>query len=148
MAVTTAPDSASLSVRQLTEGVLFTDQYQLTMSQAYFRRGLHERPAQFEHFFRRYPDYGSHQAGYCIAAGMEWLLDWMERARFGDEEIEVLRAQRSPGGWPVFDEEFLTWLRHHGTFDGITMRAVPEGRVVHANAPVVLVEGPTKAIVF
>lgn len=126
----------------MTEGVLFTDQYQLTMSQAYFRRGLHERPAQFEHFFRRYPNYGSHQAGYCIAAGMEWLLDWMATARFGDDEIAVLAAQRTPTGSPVFDREFLTWLRANGSFEGISMRAVPEGRVVHANAPVAMIEGP------
>jgi nicotinate phosphoribosyltransferase len=128
--------------RSLIEGVLFTDQYQLTMSQAYFRQGLHERTALFEHFFRRYPDYGSHQAGYCIAAGMDWLLDWMTDACFGDAEIAALAAQRSPSGAPVFDRDFLTWLRTNGSFEGITMRAVPEGRVVHANAPVVMIEGP------
>ncbi|MCL4858297.1 MAG: nicotinate phosphoribosyltransferase, partial [Caldilineaceae bacterium] len=50
------------------EGILFTDQYQLTMAQLYFRAGLHEHTVQFDHFFRRYPDYGSHQAGYCINA--------------------------------------------------------------------------------
>ena len=122
--------------------MLFTDQYQLTMSQAYFRRGLHERPALFEHFFRRYPDYGSHQAGYCIAAGMDWLLDWMEDARFGDAEIAVLAAQRSPAGTAVFEVEFLRWLRANGTFEGISLRAVPEGRVVHADAPIVMIEGP------
>ncbi len=122
--------------------MLFTDQYQLTMSQAYFRRDLHERPALFEHFFRRCPDYGSHQAGYCIAAGMDWLLDWMATARFGDEEIAVLAAQRSPTGHPVFDDDFLRWLRVNGSFDSISLRAVPEGRVVHPNTPVVMIEGP------
>ena len=60
------------------QGILFTDQYQLTMAQLYFRHGLHERPALFEHFFRSYPDYGDHKAGYCINAGMEWLLDWID----------------------------------------------------------------------
>ena len=133
---------APLTDRSLIEGILFTDQYQLTMSQAYFQRGMHERPALFEHFFRRYPDYGSHQAGYCIAAGMDWLLDWMEHARFGDEEIAVLEAQRSPAGTPVFDQAFLRWLRANGNFEGISLRAVPEGRVVHADAPVVMIEGP------
>ncbi len=128
--------------RSLTEGVLFTDQYQLTMSQAYFRRDLHERPALFEHFFRRCPDYGSHQAGYCIAAGMDWLLDWMAHARFGDEEIAILAAQRTPAGHRVFDDDFLAWLRANGTFDGISLRAVPEGRVVHPNTPLVMIEGP------
>ena len=50
--------------RRTAEGILYTDQYQLTMAQLYFRMGLHEKPAQFDHFFRRYPDYGSHKAGY------------------------------------------------------------------------------------
>ena len=54
------------------EGILFTDHYQLTMAQLYFRAGLHEKQVQFDHFFRRYPDYDSHQAGYCINAGLEW----------------------------------------------------------------------------
>ncbi len=53
--------------RNLTEGFLFTDQYQLTMAQVYWKQGLHERPALFDYFFREYPDYGLHQAGYAVA---------------------------------------------------------------------------------
>ncbi|HZW02864.1 MAG TPA: hypothetical protein VFF68_02985, partial [Anaerolineaceae bacterium] len=56
--------------RERAEGILYTDMYQLTMAQVYYRMGLHERPVQFEHYFRSYPDYGSHQSGYCITAGM------------------------------------------------------------------------------
>ena len=86
------------------EGILFTDQYQLSMAQLYFRAGLHERPAQFDHFFRRYPDYGQHEAGYCISAGLEWLLDWMGEARFRDEELAhhdhaVARGSRDAPGY-------------------------------------------------
>jgi nicotinate phosphoribosyltransferase len=33
-------------------------------------------------------------------------------------------------------------LRANGSFKGITMRAVPEGRVVHPNVPLTVVEGP------
>ena len=63
--------------RRLSEGFLFTDMYQLTMAQLYFRAGIHEKKAQFDHFSRKYPNYGSHQAGFCVNAGMGWLLDWM-----------------------------------------------------------------------
>lgn len=126
----------------LTQGILFTDLYQLTMAQVYFRLGIHEQSALFEHYFRRYPDYGRHEAGYCVSAGLEPFIRWMERARFGDDEIEVLRAQRSPGGTPLFGDDFLTWLRHHGSFDAITLRAIPEGRVVHPHVPLTVVEGP------
>lgn len=128
---------------QLTaEGILFTDEYQLTMAQLYFRLGLHEYHAQFDHFFRSYPDYGRHQAGYCINAGLEWLLDWMQDARFRDEDIEYLRQQKSSSGKRVFEDDFLNWLRKNGNFAGISMRAIPEGRVIHPNVPVTVIEGP------
>jgi nicotinate phosphoribosyltransferase len=128
--------------RQTAEGILFTDQYQLTMAQLYFRTGLHEKQAQFDHFFREYPDYGAHKAGYCINAGLEWLLDWMEEAHFGDKDIEYLRSQTDRVGNPVFSADFLAWLRRNGTFDGLTIHAIPEGRVVHPNEPLTVVQGP------
>jgi nicotinate phosphoribosyltransferase len=128
--------------RETAEGILFTDQYQLTMAQLYYRVGLHERKVQFDHFFRRYPDYGAHEAGYCINAGLEWLLHWMEEARFRPGDIEYLRGQIGRAGVPVFVDDFLAWLQRNGTFGGITMRAIPEGRVVHPNVPLTVVQGP------
>jgi nicotinate phosphoribosyltransferase len=131
-------------VQQTAEGILFTDQYQLTMAQLYFRLGLHEKQVQFDHFFRDYPDYGLHKAGYCINAGLEWLLDWMHSARVRDEDIEYLRGQKDRTGSRVFADDFLAWLRSTApaTFDGITLRAVPEGRVVHPHVPLTVVQGP------
>ena len=128
--------------RQLAEGILFTDQYQLTMAQLYYRMGTHERLVQFDHYFREYPDYGSHKAGYCINAGLEWLLDWMESAHFGDAEIKYLQSQQSRTGNQLFSDDFLQWLRNNGDFSSITMRAIPEGRVVHPNVPLTVVQGP------
>jgi nicotinate phosphoribosyltransferase len=130
------------SDQQTAEGILFTDQYQLTMAQLYYRTGIHEQRVQFDHFFRHYPDYGAHQAGYCIAAGLEWLLDWMGRARFRDEDIAYLRGQTDRTGKRVFADDFLGWLRQHGSFDSLTLRAIPEGRVVHPQVPLTVVEGP------
>jgi nicotinate phosphoribosyltransferase len=128
--------------RQTAEGILFTDQYQLTMAQLYYRIGLHEKQVQFDHFFRHYPAYDAHGAGYCINAGLEWLLDWMQEARVRDEDIDYLRSQTGRSGDPVFAPSFLAWLRQNGTFDGLTMRAIPEGRVVHPNVPLTVVQGP------
>ncbi len=128
--------------RRVAEGILFTDQYQLTMAQLYYRKGLHRREVQFDHFFRKYPDYGQHQAGYCVNAGMAWLLDWMGEARFGDEEIALLSSQADERGNRLFQDDFLRWLREEGTFEGITVDAVPEGRVVHPGAPLTVVRGP------
>jgi nicotinate phosphoribosyltransferase len=135
----------NLAQQQLAEGILFTDEYQFTMAQMYFRWGLHEKAAQFDYFFRDYPDYGGHKAGYCIHAGLDWLLDWMQAARFHRSELECLRAQTGRAGTPVFSPDFLKWLADHGNFDGLSMRAIPEGRVVHPNVPLAVVTGPLAA---
>ncbi len=131
-----------MNKRLIAEGILFTDQYQLTMAQLFFNLGMHEKHAQYDHFFRSYPDYGAHQAGYCVNAGLDWLLDRMEAARFGEQEIELMRGMVSRTGRRVFAEDFLAWLRGSGNFDGISLQAIPEGRVVHAHVPLTVVRGP------
>ncbi len=128
--------------RQTSEGILFTDEYQLTMAQLYYRMGLHEMRAQFDHFFRSCPNYGAHQAGYCINAGLEWLLDWMREARFRDRDIRYLRGQTGRTGTRLFGDDFLDWLRDNGNFSGISLQAIPEGRLVHADVPITVVQGP------
>ena len=124
------------------EGILFTDMYQLTMAQLYYRIGLQDRLVQFEHYFRNYPDYGTHKAGYCINAGLEWLLDWMRRVHFRDRDIAYLREQKSRAGNQLFSDDFLSWLFKNGDFSGISLWAIPEGRVVHPNTPLTVVRGP------
>ena len=126
----------------LLAGILGTDQYQLTMAQLYWKEGLAERKAQFDYFFRSYPDYGTHQAGYCITAGLGPLLEWMSTTRFGKDELDALAHQRTADGERRFDQGFLSWLEEHGDFSAIEVSAVPEGRVVHANAPIAMVRGP------
>jgi nicotinate phosphoribosyltransferase len=130
------------SDRQIAEGILYTDMYQLTMAQLYFRTGLHEKQALFEHFFRSYPDYGIHKAGFCVSAGLEWLLDWMEVARFGRRETEYLRSLTGRTGIRIFQDDFLEWMEENGNFDQISMYAIPEGRVVHPTVPMTIIEGP------
>jgi nicotinate phosphoribosyltransferase len=130
------------SERETTEGILRTDQYQLTMAQLYFRMGLHERPVQFDHFFRSYPDYDGHKAGYCISAGLQSLVDWMENSQFREIDIEYLRGQVGSTGRRIFEEDFLGWLRLNGHFKEIELCAIPEGRVVHPFVPMTVVQGP------
>jgi nicotinate phosphoribosyltransferase len=132
----------TIEKRAVAEGILYTDEYQLTMAQVYFRTGLHETPAQFEHFFRHYPDYGAHQAGYCINAGLEWLLNWMANARIRPEDLECLRGQTNRDGDRLFADDFLAWLARNGNFDSLSLSAIPEGRVVHPNVPLTVVRGP------
>ena len=128
--------------QQITEGILFTDQYELVMAQLFFKMGLHEKRVQFDHFFRHYPDYGVHKAGYCINAGLEWLIDWMQNTHTTDKDIELMAAQKDSDGNPVFEKDFLDWFRQNGNFSQITLRAIPEGRVIHPNVPLTVVEGP------
>ncbi len=123
-------------------GILFTDQYQLTMAQLYFRHGLHELEVQFDHFYRHNPNYAQHQAGYCINAGLEWFLDWMKDTRFRPTDLEYLRNQRNIEGKRIFADDFLAYLRSYGNFDGLNIFAIPEGRVVHPNVPLTMVRGP------
>ncbi len=118
-----------------------TDAYQLTMAQLYFRYGLHERPVHFEHFFRSYPDYGDHQAGYCVAAGLAPFVDWVTTTQATAVDVDALRSHRSRSGERLFSEDFCTWFSS-ADFAGLAMSAVPEGRVVHPNTPITVVEGP------
>lgn len=128
--------------KRIAEGFLYTDQYQLTMAQLYFRMGLHEKICQFDHFFRSYPDYGLHKAGFCVSAGLEWLIYWMSNTRCQSEDIEFLRSQKGRAGNRVFADDFLLWLKKNGHFESISLQAIPEGRVVHPNVPLTVIQGP------
>jgi nicotinate phosphoribosyltransferase len=123
-------------------GALLTDQYQLTMAQLYFRMGIHETLAQFDHFFRSNPDYGVHKAGYCVNAGLDPLLDWLDQAKFNQDELDYLSSQKTSTGEQLFKDDFLNWLKDHFSGKAINLYAAPEGRVVHPNVPIHVVEGP------
>jgi nicotinate phosphoribosyltransferase len=123
-------------------GLLATDQYQVAMAQVYWKEGLADRDAQFDYFFRHYPDYGTHQAGYCVTAGLGWLLEWMESVRFEEPDIELLASQETATGEKRFDKGFLGWLLDNGDLSQVRIDAVPEGRVVHPMAPIATIKGP------
>ena len=126
-------------------GPLFTDMYELAMAQVYLRAGIAERRAQFDHFFRSNPDYGTHQAGFCVSAGLGPFLEWLDGLRVDEAHLEALAAMTSPSGAPVFDDDFLGWLLDPDRFAGIEVRAIGEGRVVHPHVPIVTVTGPLAA---
>jgi nicotinate phosphoribosyltransferase len=63
-------------------------------------------------------------------------------AHFRERDIEYLRGQTGRTGERIFADDFLEWLWEHGTFGGITLRAISEGRVVHPNVPLTVVQGP------
>ena len=112
---------------------LLTDLYQLTMAACYSGEGLADRPASFELFARRLPK----GFGYLIAMGLEQVVDYLEKFRFNQGQIEALQATGIFSNAPV---QFWSLLAE-GKFTG-DLWAVPEGTAVFANEPLLRVEAP------
>lgn len=107
---------------------LLTDHYELTMVQAALRSGAAGRRCVFETFARRLPQ----GRRYGVVAGTGRVLDAIERFRFGDDEIAVLRE----GG--VVDEDTLGFLAGY-RFDG-DISGYAEGEAWFPGSPVLVVE--------
>ncbi len=107
---------------------LYTDQYQLTMSQAYFLQGKGNGQAVFDHFFRKLP-FGN---GYVVFAGLEDLLSNLEQLCFTQDDISYLDSVG-------FDKNFLDYLAKF-KFKG-RVYSCKEGEIVFPNEPVLRVEG-------
>jgi nicotinate phosphoribosyltransferase len=108
---------------------LLTDLYQLSMIQTYLEHG-ETRTAVFEFFVRKLP----RERGFLIAAGLEQALDFLERIRFGPEELEWL-ARTGRFGKDLLDH--LAQMRFTGD-----VQAMPEGTVFFANEPILRVTAP------
>ncbi len=107
----------------------YTDQYQLTMAQVYFKRGRGGEAAVFDYFFRDLPFDG----GYAIFAGLETLLNILTELRFDREDIEFLHAE---GLAP----EFLEYLEDF-SFTG-NIYSTRAGDLIFPGRPVLQVEAP------
>jgi nicotinate phosphoribosyltransferase len=107
---------------------LLTDHYELTMLQAALAAGTADRRAVFELFPRRLPE----GRRYGVVAGVGRALDVIERFRFDDDAIDVLREHG------VVDEPTLEWLsgyRFRGDIWGY-----PEGETYFPYSPLMTVE--------
>jgi nicotinate phosphoribosyltransferase len=109
---------------------LLTDLYELTMLAGYFEKGMHEKPAVFDLFFRKAP----FQGGYAVFAGLETALDYLSELHFTTDEISYLRSL------DIFKPSFLEYLKSFRFRGKVT--SVPEGTVVFGREPLVTVEGP------
>ena len=112
---------------------LLTDLYQLTMTACYVGEGLDDRPASFELFARRLPE----NFGYAIAMGLAQVLDYLEKFRFSQSQIQALHSTGIFAGAP---ERFWTLLAT-ARFTG-DVWAVAEGTAVFANEPLLRIEAP------
>jgi len=106
---------------------LFTDLYEVSMAQAYFKTG--NIKATFELFVRRLPP----NRGYLIAAGLEDVCNYLLNFRFEKEDLEFLEEKG-------FEKDFLKFLsRIRFTGD---VWALPEGELVFQNEPIIRVTAP------
>ena len=110
---------------------LITDLYQLTMANALFNKGRHERKVVFDRFYRKNPFNG----GYTIVAGLEHLQQFVENFRFDEEDIDYLESLH------IFYPAFLDYLKDF-RFKG-NIYAVPEGTVVFPGEPLLRFHGTT-----
>lgn len=113
-----------------------TDQYQLTMAQAYWKQGLAERQAIFCSSFRQNPFDG----GYTVACGLASIIDLLQDFRFDSALLSFLAEQQGNDGRALFDPGFLKYLEQlHLSCD---IDALPEGTVVFPFEPLLRVRGP------
>ena len=109
-------------------GAIYTDQYELTMAQGYFKTGKHTQTASFDYFFRKVPCEG----GYVVFAGLDTLLEALEALEFDADTLAYLAEQG-------FDDDFLDHLADF-RFQG-ELLAPREGELVFPFEPVVRVQG-------
>ena len=108
---------------------LFTDLYELNMAASYLRRGM-DGEATFSLFVRQLPK----TRGFLVAAGLEACLTFLESFGFTEEELDYLGRELG------FEDELLDALgavRFRGE-----VWAVPEGRIVYANEPLLELTAP------
>ncbi|HFH7713922.1 TPA: nicotinate phosphoribosyltransferase [Streptococcus agalactiae] len=108
---------------------LHTDLYQINMMQVYFNKGIHNKRAVFEAYFRKVP----FENGYAVFAGLERIVRYLENLSFSDSDLSYLEELG-------YLEEFLDYLKNLKM--ELTVKSAKEGDLVFANEPLVQIEGP------
>ncbi|SEF82355.1 nicotinate phosphoribosyltransferase [Saccharopolyspora kobensis] len=108
---------------------LRTDLYEIRMAASYSRRGM-TAPATFSLFTRKLP----RERGFLVAAGLADCLEFLQELHFDADELRYLADVVGLG---ADDLAALGELRFTGE-----VRAVPEGRVVFADEPLLEVTAP------
>jgi nicotinate phosphoribosyltransferase len=108
---------------------LLTDLYELNMAASYLRRGM-DHQATFSLFVRTIPP----GRGFLVAAGLDPCLRFLETFRFEEDELAFLQDELG------FDDATVEAFRRLG-FEG-DVWAVPEGRIVFADEPLLEITAP------
>lgn len=107
---------------------LKTDLYQLTMMQAYFASN-HNPCATFDYFVRKIP-FGS----YLIAAGLPYILSYVEGLHFESDDLDYLAKQG------LFTRDFIEYLESFCFTGEIT--GISEGEIIFPREPILRVQAP------
>ena len=98
----------------------YTDQYQLSMALAYFRKERNQT-AIFDYFFRKLPFGG----GYAVFAGLDVLLDTLENLKFDENDLEFLRKMIS---------HLISWITWKNSGSTARSTAVAKGTLFFRQA--------------
>lgn len=109
---------------------LHTDLYQINMAESYFDDNMANKKAIFELYFRKMP----FDNGYAIFAGLEKIIDYINKFKFTKSDIEYLQKELG------YSKDFIEYLRQL-KFTG-TIKSLKEGELVFANEPILRVEAP------
>ncbi|WP_373515053.1 nicotinate phosphoribosyltransferase [Persicitalea sp.] len=115
---------------------LLTDLYQLTMAYGYWKSGKAEQEAVFNLYFRKHPFGG----GFTVACGLSSAISYLNEYGLSKKDIAYLRTLTGSDGQPLFEEEFLEYLKNLEFKCDVA--AVPEGTVVFPNEPLLRITGP------
>jgi nicotinate phosphoribosyltransferase len=118
---------------------LATDQYQLTMGQAYWQQGMANHEAVFTYAFRDHPFAG----GYAVCAGLAYVayfVQFLKDVGFSEDNVRFLASLSGHDASPLFRQEYLAFLRRMPV--DLHVDAMLEGTVVFAHEPIIRVHGP------
>jgi nicotinate phosphoribosyltransferase len=115
---------------------LLTDLYQLTMAYGYWKLGRADDHAVFQLYHRKNPFAG----GYAVAAGLGYVIDYLNSLQFDEADVAYLRTLKGNNDKPLFDDEFLSYLKDLRLTCDID--AIPEGTLIFPNEPLIRVTGP------
>lgn len=109
---------------------LLTDYYQLTMCNGYLSKGIANKTAVFDLFFRKAPFDGIYAIAYGISKAIKDILEM----KFVDDDISFLESQK------IFSSQFLDYLANYEC--KLSIRGMDDGRVIFPHEPIMQVEGP------
>jgi len=107
---------------------LYTDLYELTMSQGYFFSDKKNDSACFDYFFRKNPFKG----GYTVFAGLSDFLSLIKDFTFTDDNLRYLSSIG-------FNRKFVEYLKDF-KFKG-KIYSFREGEIIFPDEPIIRIEG-------